>query len=144
MPVTYTIDTQQRLLRTRCVGLVTFDEVVAHFQELGRDPECVGHLDVFLDVSETTSLPESGQVNAVSYEVQKIQEKVKFDACAILATRDALFGMMRIFEVAAQQYFREIRVFRVAAEAEAWLQSQRQHSGPVGEGMKAQGADAKG
>jgi hypothetical protein len=144
MAVTYTIDTQQRLLRTKCVGLVTFDEVVAHFQELGRDPECVGHLDVFLDVSVTTSLPESAEVKAVSYEVQKIQEKVKFDACAILATRDALFGMMRIFEVAAQQYFRDIRVFRVSAEAEAWLQSQRQHSGADGEGMKTQGADAKG
>jgi hypothetical protein len=52
--------------------------------------------------------------------------------------------MMRIFEVAAQQYFRDIRVFRVSAEAEAWLQSQRQHSGADGEGMKTQGADAKG
>ena len=144
MAVTYTIDTQQRLLRTQCVGLVTFDEVVAHFRELGLDPECREHLDVFLDLSETTSLPESSQVKTVSYEIQRIQEKVKFDACAVVATRDALFGMMRMFEVAAQQYFRDIRVFRVAAEAEAWLQSQRQRSATVGDGMKAQGADAKG
>lgn len=143
MAVTYTIDAQQRLLRTRCVGLVTFDEVVDHFRELGRDPECAGRLAVFLDVSETTSLPESAEVKAVSYEIQKIQERVKFDACAILATRDALFGMMRIFEVAAQPYFRDIGVFRVAAEAEAWLQVQRQRS-CTGDGMKVQRADAKG
>lgn len=144
MAVTYTIDAQQRLLRTRCVGLVTFDEVLSHFQELGRDPECVGHLDVFLDVSETSSLPESGQVKAVSYEVQKIQDKVKFDTCAVLATRDALFGMMRIFEVVAQQYFRDIRIFRVADEAEAWLASQRQPPATVRDGMKVQRADTKG
>ncbi len=144
MPVTYTIDTKEGLLRTQCVGPVTFDEVVGHFRELGLDPECGGNLDVLLDVSETTSLPESGQVHAVGYEVQKIQEKVRFDACAVVATRDALFGMMRIFEVVARQYFREIRIFRVAVEAEAWLASQRQRSATVGDGAGVQPADAKG
>jgi hypothetical protein len=33
--------------------------------------------------------------------------------------------MMRIFEGLAQQYFRDLRVFRVAAELEKWLTSQR-------------------
>jgi hypothetical protein len=32
--------------------------------------------------------------------------------------------MFRMFEVMAQDYFTAIRVFRVAAEAEAWLASQ--------------------
>ena len=34
MPVTYEIHLRERLLRTRCVGEVTFAEVVAHFEEL--------------------------------------------------------------------------------------------------------------
>ena len=38
---------------------------------------------------------------------------------------DAIFAMMRIFESLADQYFRAIRVFRVAAEAERWRTLQR-------------------
>ena len=47
------------------------------------------------------------------------------NACAILACRDALFGMMRMFEVLAQDSFRVTRTFRTATEAEAWLVSQQ-------------------
>ena len=39
----------------------------------------------------------------------------------IVANRDAVFGMMRVFEVMAEEYFRVTRTFRVADEAEAWL-----------------------
>jgi hypothetical protein len=44
---------------------------------------------------------------------------------AILAHRDALFGMMRMFEALAEQYFRVMQTFRVATDAEAWLISQQ-------------------
>jgi len=44
--------------------------------------------------------------------------------CAIVAG-EAIFAMMRIFESLADQYFRAIRVFRVAAEAERWRTLQR-------------------
>ncbi len=128
MPVTYTIDTKERVIRTQCIGKATLDEVVQHFRELERDPECTGHLDVLLDVSQMTSLPSAIQIRAVPLEVKKIQKKVRFGACAIVAVTDALFGMLRMFEVMAQDYFRVIRVFRDAAEAEAWLVSQKQQS----------------
>lgn len=125
MPVTYTIDTQEKLIRTRCVGHVTFKEVADHFRALERDPDCAARLDVVLDLSQATSLPTSGQLTAVTNEIKRIQERVRFNACAVVATRDALFGMLRVFEVLAEPYFTTIRVFRVAAEAEAWLGSQR-------------------
>ncbi len=128
MPVTYTIDTQERVIRTRCMGMVTFAEVVEHFQALERDPECAKGLDVLLDVSEVDSLPDASQIRAVALELKKIQKNVKFGACAIVAARDALFGMLRMFEVMAQEYFRVICVFRATNEAEAWLVSQRQQS----------------
>ena len=131
MPLAYAIDTKERVIRTRCVGMLTFAEVVNHFQELERDPNCAEHLDVLLDLSEVNSLPDTGQLRAVSYEIRKLQAKVRFDACAVVADRDALFGMLRMFEVMVENYFRLFRVFRVAAEAEAWLLSQRDHSAQV-------------
>ena len=125
MPVTYVIDTEEKLIRTRCIGNVTLNEVIAHFRTLERDPVCPDILDVFLDLSETTSLPLSGQISAVAVEISRIKKKVRFNTCAVVATRDALFGMLRMFSVVAAPYFTAIHVFRVACEAEEWLASQK-------------------
>ena len=58
-------------------------------------------------------------------ELKRIRGKIRFNACAILACRDALFGMMRMFEVLAEDSFRVTRTFRTATEAETWLVSQQ-------------------
>jgi hypothetical protein len=126
MPITYRIDTQEKVIRTRCFGVVTFEEVVDHFRTLERDPECPESLDVLLDVSEMSSVPKPGNIRNVPYEVARIRDKVRFGACAIVAGNDAIFGMLRIFAVMAERYFRVISVMRSAAEAEAWLVSQRE------------------
>jgi len=123
--VTYQIDAKERLIRTQCTGHVTLAEVVAHFQELAADPACPNFLNVLLDLRTIDSLPNSGQLEAVTRAVRKVQSKVRFGVCAIAAERDAVFGMFRVFEVMAQDYFTAIRVFRSAAEAEAWLAHQR-------------------
>ena len=124
MPVTYVIDASRRVIRTTCTTPLTFADVIGHFRTLKDDPACTGHLNVLLDVSEADALPESRQLRAVSAELDGIRKKVQFGVCAIVATRDAMFGMMRVFEVATGQYFRETRVFRDFAAAEAWLASQ--------------------
>ncbi len=125
MPVTYVIDTQAKIIRTKCFGMVAFAEVADHFRELQRDPDCVGVLDVFLDLSEAKSVPEARQIQAVPGEMMWVRDKVRFGACAIVATTDPLFGMLRLFGVLAERFFRVVQVFRTTAEAEAWLESQR-------------------
>jgi hypothetical protein len=125
MPVTYTLDAKERLIRTQCVGDVTLAEVLAHFRELERDPNSPGRVDVFLDLSETTSLPVTVQIAAVADEIKRIRAKVRFHACAVVAQRDALFGMLRMLEVKAEPFFHAFCVFRVSTEAETWLAAQR-------------------
>lgn len=125
-PITYRIDANKRLIRTKCAGLVKLDEVIHHFRELGRDPVCPDHLDVFLDLCELSSLPESDELGTMINAIALIRDKVEFGVCAIVASRDALFDMLMAFEELAHQYFREMRVFRVADEAEKWLTLQRQ------------------
>jgi hypothetical protein len=121
MPVTYRIDADQGIIRTKCSGNVTMEEVIDHFRALQLDPACPDHLKVLLDLGETNSLPDGAQIAVVSDEVRKVRKKIRFEECAIVATRDALFGMMRMFEVAAQEYFRAVRVFRATTAAEEWL-----------------------
>ena len=125
MPVIYKIDTSKRTVRTKCVGLVTLQEVIDHFRTLEKDPDCPDLLDVFLDLSEVDSLPETRQVSIVINEMKRIRGQVRFGACAIVASRDALIGMMRMFEVMAEVCFRVTCTFRSANEAEAWLASQQ-------------------
>ena len=123
MPVTYSIDPTLQLIRTACVRPLTFTQVIDHFRELNEDPDCSGRLDVLLDVTDMDTLPDSSQLGAVGAAVIAIRKKVQFASCAIVADRDALFGMMRVFQVKAGDYFEAIRVFRSMAEAEVWLSS---------------------
>jgi hypothetical protein len=125
MPVTYRIDAARRMIHTTCSSPLTFADVIGHFRTLMTDPTCAGHLDVLLDVSQADSLPKSSQFGAMNAELAGLRQKVEFQACAVIATRDAMFGMMRIFEVMAAPYFRLIRVFRDSAEAKAWLVSEQ-------------------
>lgn len=132
MPVTYSIDVGQKIIRTRLLGDVNLADVISHFQELWRDVQCPPQLDALLDLTETTSLPETGQLTAVTNEIRKIQAKVQFGACAIVANRDAIFGLARMFEIVAQPHFRAISVFRTIASAEAFLASQRSSGASAG------------
>lgn len=125
MPVTYQIDPASRIIRTTCSSPLTLADVLGHFRALKQDPTCSGDLDVLLDVSAADALPQTHQFPAITGEIAAIRDKVQFGACAIVATRDAMFGMMRIFEVLANPYFRAMGVFRGLVEAEAWLSEQR-------------------
>jgi len=82
MTVTYRIDQAKRRIHTRCIGAVTLDEVLQHFADLVRDPDCPARLDVLLDLSEITSLPTSSQLTAVTTEVARVRPRVQFDGCA--------------------------------------------------------------
>ena len=125
MPVTYIIDADARLIRTRCSEDVTFPEVLDHFRELGEIPNCPKRLDVLLDVADIKTLPDSRQLQTIGGAIRRLREQVRFGFCAIVAPRDAVFGMLRVFEVVTQDYFREIRVFRTASEAQVWLDARR-------------------
>jgi hypothetical protein len=125
MPVTYSIDATRRLIHTVCARPLTFAQVMDHFRELKEDPACSGRLDVLLDVSDADLVPEGHQLVAVSGAIRSIRDKVQFGLCAVVAGRDAMFGMMRVFEVRAGDHFGAIHVFRETAEAEIWLASQK-------------------
>jgi hypothetical protein len=129
MPVNYQIDKANAIIRTECVGDVTLEEVVNHFRELARDPNCPERLDVLLDLRGQSSIPENQQLRVVTSEMARVRGRVQFGACAIVAPRDALYGMLRVFQVFTEAYFREAQVFRTLEEAEQWLAAERAKAG---------------
>ena len=125
MPVRYQLDQANGLIRTSCVGIVTLEEVIDHFRELAQDPDCPDYLDVLLDLTKQTSLPRSDDLREVTAAIRSVQQRVRFGFCAIVASTDALFGMLRMFQVFTEDLFREAQVFRSSPDADAWLTARR-------------------
>lgn len=123
MPVTYTIDKGNRIIHTKCSGPVTIEEVIDHFHGLEQDPDCPELVDVLLDLSEETSIPTKQNLQEVASEISRVRGRVQFGNCAIVACTDALFGMLRMFEVFTEKYFQRTFVFRTTLDAENWLRS---------------------
>ncbi|MGE5415038.1 MAG: hypothetical protein ACM3NW_12735 [Syntrophomonadaceae bacterium] len=122
MPITYEIDRSRHRIRTTCFGRVRLPDVMAHFDSLQRDPDRPDRLDVLLDLRDIETPPEAPQLQAVADRVGLVEGLV-FGACAILATREAVYGMARMFEVLARPYFASIKTFRDVEAAEEWLDS---------------------
>ncbi len=122
MPITYEIDATRNLIRTTCFGHVRLPDVMAHFDALQRDPNRPDRLDVLLDLRDMAAPPEAPQLQAVADRVSLVEGLV-FGACAIVANKESMFGMARMFEVLARAHFAAIKTFRDLAEAEEWLES---------------------
>jgi hypothetical protein len=125
MPVTYAFDQESCLIHTRCTGQVTFQEVMAHFRQLESDSARPPRLHVLLDLSQQQTEPTREQLWSVVAEVERLRDKVRWGACAIVASRDVLFGVGRMFQAFTGAYFSDSNVFRDLEQAEHWLASIR-------------------
>lgn len=125
MPVTYQLDRAGRLVVTTCAGEVTLGEVLEHFRELEAQPSLPERLDVLLDLSAVSSLPKSDQVREAARSVERLTAKLTWGYLCIVASRDALFGMSRVFEALTETFFEEVCVFRRREDAEQWLTTHR-------------------
>lgn len=123
--MTYVCDREAGLIRTRCTGNVLFEEVIGHFRELESDPSIPARLDVLLDLTEMQSLPDRTKLRMVAGAVSGLKKKLEWGAWAIVATNDALYGMIRVFEVFSEDNVERSAVFRDLDEAERWLASIR-------------------
>ncbi len=121
MPVTYRIDASRNLIHTTCTGMVTLQEVLEHFAVLMQDPNRSHGLDVLLDLTTITSVPTSDELRIVSSEIAHIRPAIEFGRCAVAASREAMFGMSRMFEVYTEGYFTEVQAFRTVEAAAGWL-----------------------
>ncbi len=122
MPITYSIDLRANLISTIGSGNVTLEEVQEHFDELARMRPPMPRLDVLLDLSQCTSIPNFLQLRAVTLHMDASGGRLRFGRCAIVATRELLYGVLRMFEVfAGGKFFDALRVFRSDGEAKEWL-----------------------
>jgi hypothetical protein len=121
MPVLYEIDRERALVRTTCAGFVTFDQVMAHFDALERDPRRRGAMDIVLDLRHVTSTPEIGQLRQVAERMEAAGPSLQYGRCAIVAVAPEHVGMARLFVQFARARFAAAAVVATIDDAERWL-----------------------
>lgn len=121
MPITYHIDRSRKLIRTTCSGPVLFEEVVRHFAILTHEPRLPDRLDVLLDLSDVTSIPETQHLRGVAETINEIRDRLQFGVCAVVAAGDVAFSIAKMFTAFAREQFEVTTVVRTNAEAEQWL-----------------------
>jgi SpoIIAA-like len=121
MSITFSIDMRASLIRTIGSGNVTLAEIDAHFSQLSQVWPRGAKLDVLLDLSECTALPEIPQLRAAVSRIQIFGGRKRFGVCAIVVRQKLLYGLMRVFELLADQRFVAVRVFRHVPSAMVWL-----------------------
>lgn len=122
MPIIYQLEPDRYFIHTRCVGNATLEDARAHLLTLQADPACPSSLNVLLDLTETTSVPERDELILISDEIGRVRG-IRFNACAIYTTDDHFFGMARMFAVFARNRFQAMHVFRTLNNARKWLDS---------------------
>jgi hypothetical protein len=132
MPVTYRIDPERRRIVTRCAGETTLPEVLAHFEELERDPRVPAGADVLLDLMGMTSVPNLGQIRSAAERASSAAGRVRFGAIAIVSDGGDAAGMARAFGMLTARLFTRCGVFSSRVEAETFLESASATERPAG------------
>ena len=119
MPVSYQIDSAQKIVYTTFKGKVTNQEFVRHATEIMSDPEIDGSF-VELIRADTSSM-----VGVTGSGLREIADALKVSTAVrkigIVASREVEFGLARMVESLAHGSPIEIQVFRELADASSWL-----------------------
>ena len=119
MPEAYHIDQTQRLVWSRCWGVLSDEDMLAHQARLRTEPDFLPDFNQLIDTSEVTEVPLSAQtVRQVAQHSVFAPESKR----AFVVTKDVLYGLGRMFELCQSlKGGSTVRVFRDRAVALAWL-----------------------
>ncbi|MET0753461.1 MAG: hypothetical protein ABWZ66_08815 [Pyrinomonadaceae bacterium] len=118
MPISYTIDNENRRIYTHCEGVITYEDFRAHMNA-EEDSPAASYGEIF-DCTDATTDITPDQIRSLAAERQAIAERRKAAPVAIIAANDHLFGMLRMFDILTEA-IRPMQVFRAVEAAERWL-----------------------
>jgi hypothetical protein len=118
MPSSYEIDPGRRLVITRVWGAATDEDIHEHGRRLRADPLFDPTYRQLADMSDVTEiLVSKGTIE----EISRGQLFVPGAQRAFVASQDAVYGLLRKYELHADSLGQKIAVFRDRNAAEAWL-----------------------
>jgi hypothetical protein len=126
MTMTYTIDQEAGLVRLRCSGILTNEEMLQCVErmhgDIARRPGMPSLVDC-RDIEEMRVTP-AGMQAAAHIEQLLADPGQEPWAIAVIAPQDDVFWLGRTYEALRAGSPAKVRVFRNAEDAEDWLQRQ--------------------
>ncbi len=121
MPLTFSIDPEQRLVTAVAKGRLAPDEAIAKFDEITSHPDFVTGTRVLSDHRELESVLPTEFIQNMVRRVQSNREL--FEGCrwAFVESGMARYGMARMASILLELSPVELRVFRNIDKARDWL-----------------------
>lgn len=118
MSMTATVDHARRRILVRAEGLITVNEILAHFDE----ERGLGALSYSELIDGRGYSPDfsAAQVRVIVAGPRRLAESSVLGPTAIIIETDVGYGMMRMLEMLVEDVC-AVRPFRREAEAEKWL-----------------------
>ncbi|MBW2277502.1 MAG: hypothetical protein JRF63_08425 [Deltaproteobacteria bacterium] len=121
MPITFTVSTEENLIRTVAVGEVHLEDIQRYVQEQMSHPDIRPGMNEIVDMREATLDLTYEKMQQVVGNIEPFNEKVGEARCALVSGVDISFAFARMYEMMAEQTGVETRAFREMAAALEWL-----------------------
>jgi len=122
LPISYEIDSASSMIRFELAGTLRSTEIIDALAQLRGDPDLERGMDILGDHSRLENFATTDLVLRTLPHLGRLVEALGPFRCAVVAPRDAQFGMVNVAIAYAQKYPDvRIRPFRSRDEAEAWL-----------------------
>jgi hypothetical protein len=124
VPISYSIDPAQRLVVSTATGILRFEEVIAHQQQLAADKNFDPQFDQLIDTTALTVFDVSAD------QARSIAGRRLFSHSsrrAFVASTLAMYGIGRMMEAYQESTVQapQTNVFRDAEQALAWIREGR-------------------
>jgi hypothetical protein len=128
MGLTFVIDRQRGIVRSRGVGVVTAPDLQDFYSRLLTDPGFDPGYRSLGDLREVVEIAVDSAGLARAAEAPVFAAGTR---CALVATADAVYGMARAYAAYNERMGRTVRVFREVDDAEAWLDEDAENERPT-------------
>jgi hypothetical protein len=118
LPISYSIDPEQRLVTSRIWGVVTNEEVDEHNRQLRNDPMFD---PAYAQIADMTGVTRNKVTFANVQQTARDQYFTPGARRALLVSDDTTYGLCRMFATYAESVGQVLNVFRDRQEAEDWL-----------------------
>jgi hypothetical protein len=123
MPLEYSIDPDANMIRMRCVGDFTFEELVAHTERVNADDRFRPGMNTLGDYREARLVGDISQMHDYLEHSERLYEARGRCKWAIMVADESFKNLVMMFDLVAKQrgVGIETRAFKEESEAEEWL-----------------------
>ena len=148
MPISYTVDHEQRLVRVKGAGVFTDDDVFGYQREIMAREDVLGY-DELVDMTNVlrVELPSFERVKDLARLSAAMDPKHPPGRFAIIAPGDVTYMLGRLYKgirALVPGATRELGVFRTAEAADEWLRRPRPQAAEAAAGDETAGSGSGG